>query len=268
MTTAVFLGAGASKAFGYPLTNELLPRILTRLETDKLFATADKTRLSHESDTREWFRDRLLAFLPGLKDQMRENRDDLGVGVTDLLTLVDRAIAQGESRAGMSPEEVSRFRQLLERAIYEAIMRDTKRRTTASEQALSQFFSWLKQQKSPVSVVTTNYDIAVDSRIIRDEGRTDTRKWNSRVSKAVDFGFAWRRSDNGQLMERPMKPSWRVHKLHGSVNWLRCPLCGQITMSLRSARGAKAFAADADEWNTCRCDGKTRLRLHLVTPSR
>lgn len=266
MKTVVFLGAGASKAFGYPLTNALLPRIIQRIGAGSLFTDGRGRDGVRSKEDRAWFGGRLNAFLPGLEGQVAGG-GELGVGVTDLLTLVDRTLSSGEARAGMAPEEVSRFRQLLERAIYEAILRKTERQTAAATRALKAFTAWLAKQASPAGVVTTNYDFAVDSQIIERVGRTDRRKWNERVGEQVDFGFAWRRTDTGELVDRPSRPTWRVHKLHGSVNWLRCPLCGQITMSLRGARGTKAFAEKADEWNTCHCDGRTRLRLHLVTPS-
>jgi hypothetical protein len=37
LTRAVFLGAGASKTFGYPLTSEILPQIRRRLKNRSLF---------------------------------------------------------------------------------------------------------------------------------------------------------------------------------------------------------------------------------------
>src|SRR5687767_4283927 len=37
-TTAVFMGAGASAALGYPVTNQLLPKIVRRLQDKTLFS--------------------------------------------------------------------------------------------------------------------------------------------------------------------------------------------------------------------------------------
>ena len=41
--TVVFLGAGASKAIGLPLTNEILPAVLTRLRNGDLFRVTTTT---------------------------------------------------------------------------------------------------------------------------------------------------------------------------------------------------------------------------------
>ena len=45
MKTAVFMGAGASKAFGYPLTNEILPAIRDKLRYKTvLFGRSQRNR--------------------------------------------------------------------------------------------------------------------------------------------------------------------------------------------------------------------------------
>lgn len=267
MTTAVFLGAGASKAFGYPLTNELLPRILSRLDADTLFEGANSD--AENAEDRAWFRDRLFAFLPGLADArlLSPASTDLGVGITDLLTLVDRAVVHGEARAGIPPESLARFRQLLERAIYEALMRENDRRAKPSALILDSFSEWLAGLGSPASVITTNYDTAVDSRLFSFVGRGDLRKWEPRIAANMDFGFSWRSPSSGAMAARPSAAPWRLLKLHGSVNWLRCPLCGEIYVNVRGAVGTKSFTRILDEHNTCHCNDWARLRLHLVTPS-
>ncbi len=42
--TAIFIGAGASKPFGFPLTNELLPKIREHIDNNQLFNGFDKSR--------------------------------------------------------------------------------------------------------------------------------------------------------------------------------------------------------------------------------
>ncbi|HWA25981.1 MAG TPA: hypothetical protein VG734_09985 [Lacunisphaera sp.] len=267
MKTALFLGAGASKAFGYPLTSELLPRILQRLKDGILFNGAN-TRGQNEED-REWFRTSLFWFFPGLADSVKAQQTPdavLGVGITDLLTLVDRALLYGESRAGMSPEEIGRFRDLLERAIYEALLRQNQRENPKSLALLRKFMAWLRSLEGSTGIITTNYDRAVDLQLFRQvagKGKDRQRP----VEQRVDFGFPWRRVRGGALVPRPAKPKCQLLKLHGSVNWLKCSLCGQIYLNVTETAGPTAFARRLDKWNTCHCNGWTRLRLHLVTPS-
>lgn len=182
MTTSVFLGAGASKAFGYPLTTELLPRILQQIDAGTLFEGVNPG--DHNDRDRAWFRLGLTRFFPGLESVRQDHRSvaaPLGIGVTDLLTLVDRALQVGESRAGMSPEQLSRFRHLLERAIYEVLLHNNDRRKKPNVATLDRFFAWLRTLPSPVGIMTTNYDTAVDQRLYDHVGRTDKRKWEARI---------------------------------------------------------------------------------------
>jgi hypothetical protein len=64
MKTAFFLGAGASKTFGYPLTSEILPFILWRLNEGKLFNSFGNKTDPHQMD-RERFRLLLSRVVPG-----------------------------------------------------------------------------------------------------------------------------------------------------------------------------------------------------------
>jgi NAD-dependent SIR2 family protein deacetylase len=269
MKTAIFLGAGASKAFGYPLTFELLPRIVERLSKGILFNSANPPAENRRD--RKWFGERLYSFLPGLADAIKDipkNKGELGVGVTDLLTLIDRALLHTESRTDIKPEEFGRFRRLLERAIYEALLRNNARQEKAAQEVRANFVKWIKSISPEVSIVTTNYDTAIDWKLHRAVAGPSPGQSSSKVAAGIDFGFSWRLVDSGKLVPRPPKPKWRILKLHGSVNWLQCSLCGQIYINTESTVGSKAFATKLDEWNTCHCNNEeVRLRLHLVTPS-
>lgn len=269
MKTAIFLGAGASKEFGYPLTWELLPRIVERISKDILFNGANTPEENRQD--RLWFSDRLYSFLPGLVDaiaSMPKNEGRIEVGVTDLLTLIDRALLHAEGRTNIAPEEFGRFRRLLERAIYEALLRENARQTKEPTRALADFIKWIKAEPGERGLITTNYDTAVDWKLHRDVVGRMPGQSSLAVARNIDFGFTWRMVKSGNIILRPANPRWSLFKLHGSVNWLQCPLCGQIYVNTRTTVGSKAFATVLDEWNTCHCnDEKVRLRLHLVTPS-
>lgn len=92
--TTLFLGAGASKAFGYPTTQEILPKILTSCKKKKLFSSwSGNTALYH------FLLQKLLVTLsPGL-DEFFEGPDAAAPEklpvVTDLLSLLDHFIANG-----------------------------------------------------------------------------------------------------------------------------------------------------------------------------
>ena len=266
MKTALFLGAGASRAFGYPVTGSLLPGLLRRLASKELF---DGTNTAEENqEDRDWFGERLYSFLPGLADAYAAFTPEspMGVSVTDLLTQIDRAIQHGESRATMSPEDLTRFRALAERAIYETLLHENESRQKYAADALDQFREWLQAHPN-TAIVTTNYDTTVERCVFDIVRAANPDNSETAIQEQIDFGFPWRTVDPGNLIPRPRTPKWRIFKLHGSVNWLRCSLCGQIYLNTAGAVGSKAFKRKLDQWNTCHCNNWARLRLHLVTPS-
>lgn len=83
--STVFLGAGASKAFGLPLTKEIFPLLIQKLENNTLFRGNMKEI--------ELLRHFLNSLLPGL-DLIQEKEYPL---ITDILSLLDHSIAEGFS---------------------------------------------------------------------------------------------------------------------------------------------------------------------------
>lgn len=121
---------------------------------------------------------------------------------------------------GLSPEEVTQAPQNIRKVIVSTIEQTTrfpiKRNPLGvpeSPQTYNQFANALKQLQKPVpeqgpwrcSVITFNYDIALDYAL-----------WNSQID--YNYGLS---PDEGL-------PVFRLLKLHGSINWLRCTKCHQV----------------------------------------
>jgi len=121
---AVFLGAGASRTFGWPLTNELLPLILEGLIERNLFHDLRINDLEDNRNDRELLTKALIALCPGLelsRSFLSENENRLPL-VTSLLSMLDFSLSSGQALiAGLSSDEIREARMLLERAIYEVI---------------------------------------------------------------------------------------------------------------------------------------------------
>src|SRR3954464_279874 len=101
MTTALFTGAGASKAIGYPLTAELLREVRRRIQRKQ--ATLD------EKDLHAY----LARLLPGFS---RTDEKHLPL-ITDIFSLIEYSIASGESLAIGGDGELRRCRDLLKQAM-------------------------------------------------------------------------------------------------------------------------------------------------------
>lgn len=263
---AIFLGAGASKPFGYPLTRELMFAILEGLKARKILTErgSRKRRAQPEYDT-------LLAFLGELMPGERPS--DRVPSVTSVLSLLDYSLNTGQALlAGRTIEETRSARRLLERALLEVIP-DEEWFTPDEEDRFDVFAGLLRRIRDlrpagGLGLITTNYDMLVDlAAIYAAEVDGEVGKWSfDDLAGKVDYGFRWLRADTEEetLVDRPSAPRISIFKLHGSTNWLRCPLCENLYVNPNGPIAWDAFTVDAD--NKCHCS-KTRLVPQIVSPS-
>lgn len=248
------MGAGASKPFGCPLTNELLPLIKKRLSSGDLFRKA----FDRSQADREELSSYINALLPGLNSIGPE---DLPL-ITDVLSLVDHSLHSSHSLTPfMGTKKLMRFRILLERAILEVLdMPLLKHDLQHSRYRLS---DWLigqsKIEGQEVGIISTNYDIELETQLF-------SRYLNHLISTEIDFGFSWRDIHTGAIYKRPANPSLRIYKLHGSLNWLRCDLCDHVYVNTRGSIAELGFAEQIHEDNTCHC-GYAPLQSVIIAPS-
>ncbi|CUS38277.1 conserved hypothetical protein [Candidatus Nitrospira nitrosa] len=299
----VFLGAGASKAIGLPLANEIIPKILTRLRKNTLFA-GNVTAIEQLNRC-------LQAVLPGLSEMMNSASDEELLHkpippVTDLLSSIDFLLRSTNApipKFGL--EDLSQGRTLLERAIFELLVRNEEptrlrmkdmpdrvrtewdtttklnllsQRLPESESEVQGIVDWVMgiARKGRVTLISTNYDIEVEQEIYKRLGY-------HQVFSEVDFGTGVREPVEGKIYHRPTRAHIGVYKLHGSLNWLRCDLCDTIYvnpvgpiayLSFLSADDGKQDPAQtlflkALEENgatQCHC-GNSPLRAVIVSPS-
>jgi hypothetical protein len=256
---AVFLGAGAAKPFGYPLSSALLDDIVQHLGDPRFVKSGRRTLESY-----------LFRLLPG-ESRKRKNLPP----VTSLLSLLDYSLTSGQSMLPReSADETRRARQLLERAILEVI-NDKEPFNGRSERKLDRFAQVLgflrTQSTEPLDVITTNWDMLSDE-VVGRAAEVDALSelyWNNEdMAVRIDFGFGWAcrvRGRRPQLFSRPVKPRARLLKLHGSTNWLKCPLCDTVYIDPRGPNWHQAYR-HGNSTNRCHCS-ETRLEVQIVSPS-
>jgi NAD-dependent SIR2 family protein deacetylase len=282
-TKIVFLGAGASAGFGFPVTDQILPRILERLDPPILFGNDVEQAKELESH--------LNVILPGLTAWRRRHaspaKDSKGLpAITDVLSLVDHLILQSNAASSaLALGKLMDLRMLLERAIFEILtpsysvnektVPDTQKDLLikAEEQGfllpsggdappeLVSLVNWLESEArdSKVVLITTNYDLLVETELYKR--RSYDQVWND-----IDFGFEVRHPNNGQIVRAPHTAKFGVYKLHGSLNWLRCDLCNHVYVNPAGAIAYLAFSKDAGDAGKCHC-GFSPLRHLMVAPS-
>jgi NAD-dependent SIR2 family protein deacetylase len=270
----IFLGAGASKTFDYPLTRELMFRIFQGLHSGQVLAERTFAHGKPVTVGRELF-NFLARLLPG----ERLTQDSLPL-VTGVLSLLDFAIATGQVLLpGTTLVETRRMRRLLERAILEVIpdldLWDVKAPAREDYFATTKKLLARIMQQRPagkVAVVTTNYDMLSDWLALELAGVSgQPQKWDIHsVAQQIDFGFRWVHptSPVERLFPRPPAPKFTLLKLHGSTNWLRCPLCENIYINPNGPIGQLVEDDHKlpDKYNSCHCS-PTRLEPQIVSPS-
>jgi NAD-dependent SIR2 family protein deacetylase len=267
----IFLGAGASATFGYPLTSEILPTILRWINDDDFLDGFPGDPENTGRQNRALLKSHISRTLPG--KSLKRNNLPL---VTSLLSLTDYAIITDQSLLpGQSIDELRRVRRLLERGILEVIG-DHEYFTGAEEKLLERFCSVLGhisnlETCNRLTIITTNYDIAADEIAFRcaSVARGRRRYWEEdSIAARVDFGFPWLHSRMERVRQypQPETPLLAVYKLHGSTNWLRCPLCANIYINPQSSIWHQAYRQRLDWNNRCHCSA-TKLVAQIVSPS-
>jgi NAD-dependent SIR2 family protein deacetylase len=263
--TVLFLGAGASRPFGFPMTAEILPEILRRLRERALFREARRGRIREPgASAHDELHDLLSRFVPTLFDA--EVEPPL---ITDLLSLVDHLLSAGNApQPDLDLAALDRLRALLERAIAEVLAEPTvPDRADQNEELLGRFVDWMHRRAEegdcPLSIITTNYDVAIEKRLY---ARLDVQE----IPDLIDFGLSWRAVDtpgHDTAQGRPSSPLLGLYKLHGSLDWLRCPLCDHIYIDpARTIFRGEGREGPARRIASCVC-GYRPLRHIIVAPS-
>ncbi|HYV14096.1 MAG TPA: SIR2 family protein [Pyrinomonadaceae bacterium] len=275
---AVFLGAGASRTFGWPLTNQLLPIILDGIVENNLFEDVRRNSKTDNKKDRELLAAVLNALCPGIeltRTFLAKNESRLPL-ITSLLSMLDYSLSSGQSLvSGWSSEQIKTARMLLEQAIHETIEYSEKsiadhywppREPNRFSKQLVMWLDTIRRQPTSVGVITSNYDVAIE------KAWGSKRKRMSRVdrlSQSLDFGFDWiwpSQTYPEKIIPRPAKPLRRLYKLHGSTNWLRCGLCDRVYIHPMMDITFIAYERKNTPLRSCHC-GHGRMEAQIVSPS-
>ena len=275
----MFLGAGASKAFNYPVTKEILKIIINDIRSAELFSDADINPGQAEL-YRLLVKELIINLSPGLRGIFEKNdpvNEDKLPLITDLLSQAEHLYNNEHALADFNFDiknallgKINTLNErwnlkdvitLLEWSIIKAINKDGNTRETK----LNKFINWVrhtnKSEDAFISIITSNYDYSVEWNLLEYGEGNDAHN-------LIDYGFNWRdvAEDDGKVYLRPAKPLFRVFKLHGSTDWLKCARCGFIYINPTVDIYDLAFSNERKNANMCHC-GYWPLSPVLVTPS-
>lgn len=209
----VIFGAGATKACGGPLTNEILPNAFDAIDEIE----------------REGFLNLLNDFLaqnfhvPPLPEQQQSDYPALPL----LLSLIDTAIDRKHSFGPKwDLDRLVKVRDALEYAIF-AILEYQLGQTGARNHYLRLLRMLYADPNSEPKVISLNYDIIVDNTMMRlNEEVCEERLFPSYACDIRTRFYQAQAQHRGRLL-----------KLHGSLNWLYCPGCHRLDLGVsRSGR--------------------------------
>lgn len=196
----VVLGAGATKACGGPLTDEILPNAFEQSASVKL-------------QQLEQFLERHFG-LPEPSDRGRDDYPQLPL----LLSLLDTAIDREHGFGGpWNVDKLRAVRRESEYAVFSAIASALRRHRAPHDDLHRRLFEWIhgRTQREP-TVISLNYDLLADQSLIAMEGGGFPNYACQIDTAGYETARRW-----GTLL-----------KIHGSMNWIYCGACDRLEMGI------------------------------------
>lgn len=216
MAKVYVLGAGASRAFnsGAPLMYELLKIALD--ETLSGSRAAGEMRPAVQRFIEEFYGSGNRFGPPPLED---------------VLSQLDYCII---NNLPLSYEyDVSKLRELRQMLIY---LMGRAIQTGLGGQTNGELVEdFLKLLRDGDSIITLNYDLIIDNVLFQQ-------------NRAVNYGILTRNPQREVLGHwySQSQTNYQLLKLHGSLNWLYCPICRVIDLTETTKGGLSAFIREAD----------------------
>ncbi len=243
--TVLFLGAGATKSCGGPLTDEILPAVLAAPDPSPSPASLSN------------FFGSLFHVSPG-------SPPDQFPSLPLVMSLIDTALDRRQTfHPDWDPQKMSDLRQAIELRIFDLLEEQLYKAPTNNHWQLLQT---VYPAPSEPCVISTNYDLIIDTAMMSvSETRTpEGRLPDYRVHLSTPFYSA----EGGRF--------GTLLKLHGSLNWLYCRTCQRMEVGAsESSRFLKvlgrvvgpsikqSYTPDGNRCPVC----NTHMRPLLIAPS-
>jgi len=214
MKTAIFLGAGASAAEGAPPQSDLFREYFKSIR--------DNYRYEHcmEYELADFFN-----AIFGI-DVYDENLDNVIFPTfEEALGILDLTERRGETFRKFPLENIADnsnrigfLRQYLVLLMAKVIHEKLKTSKGLHKKLVNKLRA--HELLKETIFVTTNYDILIDNALMMLYPET-----------LIDYGVDFTNFDNEGDWKRPDINSIKLYKVHGSLNWLYCPTCNNLTLT-------------------------------------
>lgn len=266
-TPVIILGAGATKACGGPLTDEILPAALNGEIVDDMRAVKvdDREELLHLT----WKFMTECFNVPNTRPLEKEDCPNLPM----ILSMLRRSIEMDLPIGNWQGDDLVKAKRAIEYSVFSVI--EAALRKILNNAHLHQFLlEPLYQNNVEPAVVSLNYDVIVDNTMFYLSGE------NPRFS-IPDYGVDISTPQYINVKNRGVFGS--LFKIHGSLNWLYCEKCKRLDLfvseglnGLRTSKALDELYHEAPFKEAYSCRG-TRCRNHpncdgfvspvLITPT-
>lgn len=217
MTTAIFLGAGASAAEGAPLQSNLFR---------DYFKSVQNTHIDYPINLMEGMLPLFFQDMFGI-NILDDNLDKISFPTfEEVLGILDLAEIKNESfnvyRIPINQNEIYIDIRVVRSRLIKIMGLIIKERLVHSKNIHRALISKLASANilEETIFLSTNYDILIDNALIDQGGST-------KIDYCIDFANS--HILNSQLSLQPQ--GVKLFKLHGSLNWLYCSTCNNLKLT-------------------------------------
>jgi hypothetical protein len=236
--TLYFLGAGFSMDAGAPSQARIIEKCL---EINKL---NPEIFTNNANNAINKFKEMMQKyFLINTDDDLKK------IALEDIFTALDKSIIDKSSFRGMTISEIEAHLRNLVFIIGKTIDHSISASDFIYIETFAKHATCLSKNRisngidsDPVSIISTNWDIALDKAIYRllENIRRDEQK--NGVVDYCCYVSSYERNDEsikpGLLMLGKANGfNVKLLKIHGSLNWLQCNLCGRLYVSFSEKIG-------------------------------
>ena len=209
----IILGAGASKADKAPLQKELFMEFFERQTSKEKAETSSKEKTQEKKEQER----KIINFFKDFWGINRNNYQKVEFPTfEECLGVLDLAYLRRESFKGYTEEDIEEVRNALKFLVGKILNEKLREKRTHHEKLVKRLEKEGKLEQT--AFISLNYDILIDNCLMR-------------LGFHPDYGIAFANS------KRPNKnKSVLLLKIHGSLNWLYCPTCNQMKLTLKKEK--------------------------------
>ena len=217
MNICIFLGAGASAAENTPIQNELFSEYFKSLTPKDFDSDMNK-------ELYKFFKQ--MFNIDIINDDMEKVNFPT---FEEVLGLLDLAEQRRESFKNFGLETLNKksdsirfLRQYLILLMAKSVHKSADRNNEYHKMLVDNLLKGNLLENT--TFISANYDIHIDNTIASLYSEKKHRIM-------LDYGIDFTNFNIEDEWRKPVEPSVKLYKIHGSLNWLYCPICNSLTLT-------------------------------------